>query len=210
MCRWIATCAIEDDVRAKSLESDQPLEERMRSLLVAATLLGAAVLGSPPAPSSSSCYVVAIALLVDDVKDVRDIKYHRVVVTGIRKLDAVNDSTDLMCQPRDAMVPLVMRQEVDGRFRGMTRKPQQVQRSFVVQHSSLAVVENEVRRFATVARTHAGSFKRVEAVAVDVSIAPRSAELPLPALATSEADAAACVDDNKELERSNAKYRWAC
>jgi hypothetical protein len=184
----------------------------MRSLYAVGALLVAVMRSSvvvAHAPDHS-CYVVAIALLIDEVKDVRDIKYHRVVVTGIRKLDAVGDSTDMSCQPRDAVVPMIMRQEADNRFRGTMLKAPQVARSFLVQHPSLAVVENEIKRFAIVARQHPGTFTRVETVSVDAPEAPRTAELPLPALATSPAEANACAADNRALEQSKAKYRWAC
>jgi hypothetical protein len=183
----------------------------MRGLLAVSALIGFPVIHrSLHRTHPEACYVAAIAVIVDDVKDVRDIKYHRMVVAGIRKLEPSPDASEESCEPRDGTVPMVLRQAAESRFRGVMIKPPQIQVTYTIRQSSLEGARREIKRFALAARQYAGSFSRVEMVPVDTREAPSSAELALPTLAISDADAASCTAENKTLERSGAKYRWAC
>lgn len=183
----------------------------MRLILSASALLFIhAARTAPRVTPPEACFVAAIAVIVDDVKDIKDIKYHRMVVAGIRKLEPAPDASEEACEPRDGTVPMVLRQSAEARFRGVMIMPPQVQRTYALRSASIEIVRTEIKRFALAARQHSGSFTRVELVHVDTPEAPRSGELPLPALASSDAEAASCSAENKTLEREGAKYRWAC
>jgi hypothetical protein len=183
----------------------------MRGLLPAgAVIVMASVRTVFPAQPPQGCFVATVAVIVDSVRDVRDIKYHRMAVSGIRKLEPAADASEMGCEPRDAVVLAEMRRAVESRFQGVVIVPPKAQFTYTLRHSTIEVVRNEIKRLAAVARQHSGSFTRVEVVPLDVPEAPRSRELPLPALTASEAEAAACNTDNAALARAGAKYRWAC
>jgi len=175
--------------------------------------IAAAVLAVPvssPQPAPDACYVAAIAVVVDDVKDVREVKYHRVIVSGIRKLEPSPDAQDESCEPKDGAVAALLRQSAEARLQGVVLSAPQIRLTYTIRHSSVDVVRQEIKRFAAVARLHSGTFTRVEVVELDVPDAPRSDALPLPTLSASSNEAASCSSDNKTLERAGAKYRWLC
>lgn len=183
----------------------------MRGLLaISALLLAQIIRPGPHAPPPEACFIAAIATIVDDVRDPKDIKYHRMVVAGIRKLEPAPDALEESCEPRDGIVPLVLTQAAESRLRGEVPRPPQILRSFVIRRSSLSAVHDEIKRFALVARRYSGSFTRVEFVPVDRPEAPGKAELPLPRLGATDAEEASCKAENKVLETEGAKFRWAC
>jgi hypothetical protein len=195
-------------VRIVSLNGEPITETRMRlpfyGAICAATLLSFTHL--PTTAPGEACYVAELAVIVDDVAD---FKYHRVVVSGIRRFEATRDVAG-NCEPRDAMAVNAMKRAVEQRLDSVRVAPRQMRTTIALQHTSLDFIKSQIVRFATLAREHAGTFKRVEVVSVNVPGAPRSEELPLPRLATSDADAAACASDNAGLVRAGATFLWAC
>jgi hypothetical protein len=178
------------------------------ALGIAAAIVGIPL--SPPQSAPDACYVAAITVVIDDVKDVREVKYHRVVVSGIRRLEPSPDALDESCEPKDGAVAALLRQSTEARLQGVLLKAPQIRLTYTIRHSSVDGVRQEIKRFAAVARLHSGTFTRVEVVELDVPDAPRSDALPLPTLSTSGNEAESCSSDNKTLERAGAKYRWLC
>ena len=174
----------------------------MRALAAVAALgvftSGVKAQTAPP----QSCYVAQVAIVVDDVAD---FKYHRVVIAGIRQLDAASAATAGNCESRDIGAIAAMRTAVEARFDSSVIKPPHLRTTIELRHADLNVVRSEIVRLARLAYNRAGSFTRVEHVSVGT--AP---ELALPRLSSDDTATEACSKDNAALERTGAKFRWAC
>ena len=180
----------------------------MRNLIVAITAIAltiaAPVRGQPGASAPQACFVAELGLVVEEAPAYR---FHRIVVAGIRKVEPAADASEFNCEPRNLMVTGAMRRAVEQHLDSVVAP--RVRTVVEVRHHSIDVVKGEIARFAERARAHAGTFRRVEWLKADLPAADAPA-FALPRLSISDADAAACAQDNAKLERATARYRWAC
>jgi hypothetical protein len=180
----------------------------MRLPLLVGALAAASLHGHLRATTASGdCYVVEGSFLVDDGADYR---FHRIVIAGIRKVQAAADTSFGTCQPRDAQVIAAMRRAVNKQLDSVTVRPPTVRSDLALRFTSLAAVQTSIASLAARARDHAGQFSRVEVVSLPASETVGTDELSLPRLAADSADAAACVSANGQLAHSHASFRWAC
>jgi len=158
-------------------------------------------------PVADSCFVAEVTMIVENVADYR---FHRVVVAGIRKLNVVADASKGSCGAQNIGLREGMLRAIDDHIGASSMKAPRVRNNLELSNPSLDVVRGEIANIATRAREHAGEFSRVEVVTIAKDVSAGTEAISLPHLAKNDADALACTADNERLDRSGAKYRWAC